>query len=193
MRRHWKRIALLLAVTAVAACVLIAFSSPEPEPSYQGRTLSEWISPANYPQPEMDALLHMGTNVLPHLVKWVGYTTPEWRKLLLRFNNKHPNMLPQAFTQWIYRPGYRVSHATEALDLMRTNAYPALLMLAELGAKTKDRTALDNITQCMYVILRPPPTTEGPHNVIEEAFLSPDPMIRQAATNAQRLGRQLRR
>lgn len=52
------------------------------EPSYQGKTLSEWMNPPiifNYMAPSLrgfspkdDAVRQMGTNAIPLLIKWLG-------------------------------------------------------------------------------------------------------------------------
>ena len=78
-------------ILAVVAAVLLlwAFLWPrDHEPSYQGRTLSEWLiaytrNPSLRDQ-ATNAVHHIGTNALPHLVKWTSYRMPKWRKTVIR-------------------------------------------------------------------------------------------------------------
>lgn len=75
----------MLAVVGVA--VLVVWPD-ETEPSYQGRTLTEWLlyerpaeAPAVTRNPQVEAIRHIGTNALPFLLKWGQYEPPAWRRV----------------------------------------------------------------------------------------------------------------
>lgn len=66
----------------------------KPEPTYRGRTLGEWVDayaggPPSDTIPfneilakrkeEAEAIRKIGTNALPHLIKWIEYEPPGWR------------------------------------------------------------------------------------------------------------------
>jgi len=78
----------------IAGAILLLwgfFATRDPQPSYQGRTLSQWLISYNRdrvqhtPQsPSLadatNAVHHIGTNALPLLVKWISYEIPRWRR-----------------------------------------------------------------------------------------------------------------
>jgi len=77
----WPKLTLsILSLVAVAALVL-AFTGKEPR--YHGRELSQWLEGygADFDTPERhrrteEAVLHIGTNGLPLLVRWLSYEEP---------------------------------------------------------------------------------------------------------------------
>ena len=147
MRRHWKKLALLLAGIAIAACVLFATFSGQPEPSYQDRTLRQWVMlwtntvsfPATDPKQEVvaDALLHMGTNVFPFLTKWAIAEPPKWLKPLDFLCAKFPSLRKNSLVASAYSNTQRQSfQALRGLLILGTNAAPALPELARIAAST---------------------------------------------------------
>jgi hypothetical protein len=195
VRRHWKKLALLLGA-ALAACILFALFSGQPEPSYQGRSLTQWVvSHTNHVMPitrifgrtgefrwarpvdeaETDALLHMGTNVFPFLTEWAVAAPPKWRKPLDFICVKLPSLKKNSLLASLFQTADRQTGAARAFHLLRTNAAPALPQLARIAANTQNTNqaaqavqTIDNILVCF------PP----------EAFLNhPDPIIREQATN----------
>ncbi len=187
MRRHWKKIALVVAAIIVCALfgVILMF---DPQPSYQGRRLSEWIK-AEDEQAELGALLHMDTNALPYLVKWTCYGAhARWQRTLLTFCSAHPSGLTTrlaVFLNWNYN---RAEHAARALTLLSTNAYPALPQLGLLIAENRDPAAASRAQLCNLRILY-----GWPRHAVEmvakeqRAFHDPNPAVRQAATNVHDL------
>src|ERR1043166_359150 len=82
-----KRILLFLLLFAVAGLVglLIAGASREREPEYGGKRLSEWVQNLTYEPPygeAHEAVLHVGTNAIPYLLKWIQYEPAGWRASL---------------------------------------------------------------------------------------------------------------
>src|SRR5688572_3931157 len=89
LKRRKTLSAILLCVIFVA--VGVALSSRNDEPRYKGKALSEWMAVWNrptYPQQGNDLLLMIeavqaiGTNALPHYLKWIRYEPPAWRRTL---------------------------------------------------------------------------------------------------------------
>jgi hypothetical protein len=87
MRLKWPLL-FLVPAAAAAALLLLSSTSREQEPSYQGKTLSQWLrtyqDSRHKDQRAADAVHHIGTNALPYLLKWVDYEMPTWRQDLLR-------------------------------------------------------------------------------------------------------------
>jgi hypothetical protein len=185
VRRHWKKLALFLA--AVLTCAFLAtvarsLTTP-PQPSYQGRSLSQWVlghTDLSFTQPmreaEADALQHMGTNVLPYLVEW-AVQAPKWRQPLDRLcRTFHPltnnNLVASAYSS----ARRKQSLAKVAFSLLGTNAAPALPELARIAASTRNTgqqtRARENIASILIAYPDPDLNT----------FLShPDPIIRSEA------------
>jgi hypothetical protein len=85
-----RRILLILAACAVVALVAAVFWPKEREPVYQGKKLSEWLAmycvstDSQVPDKEAEeAILGIGTNALPVLVKWIAREPPDWKKGLV--------------------------------------------------------------------------------------------------------------
>ncbi len=72
----------------VGALVLVLLLSREP--SYGGKRLSEWVDSYSYsidrgrytPKQRDQAILGIGTNALPYLLKWIRYDTRPWKSKL---------------------------------------------------------------------------------------------------------------
>ncbi len=95
MRR--RQLYLLLGAILLLGLFLYAVFAPSSEPSYGGRTLSQWVemnavwwkynTPEALQQKAMfsKAISEMGTNAVPHLVKWIQYEEPSWKRALRDF------------------------------------------------------------------------------------------------------------
>src|SRR6266850_682862 len=88
-KRRWRVVVVLCALVIVVA--VVAFWPGEKEPEYEGKKLSEWLA-ARIVQPEeaTNAVLAIGTNALPFLVKWVEYEIPEWREKVANMTRTWP-------------------------------------------------------------------------------------------------------
>jgi hypothetical protein len=197
MRRHWKKLALVLA--ALATCALFAVLASDPQPSYQGRKLSEWINhrdtTTDTNNSELDALLHMGTNTLSHLVDWAcPDPTPQWKVAIVDNCLKHqsgPNQsnLTVRLAIWLLGKYARADYANRALGLLGTNAYPAL---PELANRIADAQNQPSATRARYATISvlygwPPPPVREMRSMEQRAFQDPNPIVRQAATNVHDL------
>ncbi len=190
IRGRWFRLALLLA--AIVACALFAtlavVLTKDPQPSYQGRKLSEWIACRDKAS-EVDALLHMGTNIFPYLVKWVAPNRPpKWRSTIVLFCLDHESNTTLRLAGWLEQDGTRAYDANRALGLLGTNAYPALPLLNEM---TMDQLKADTAARAIALIL----FSEGQEGwkrstaraACEKYFQDPNPTVRQAAINVFRI------
>jgi hypothetical protein len=86
-----RRRLLLILLASVASIALAFFIWPrEREPEYNGVPLSKWLERygAAYGEDEparpAGAILQIGTNALPFLLRWIQYEAPGWRKQLDR-------------------------------------------------------------------------------------------------------------
>ncbi len=81
----------ILAVALFLALILV-LSRPK-EPSYNGRSLSQWVEGLGYTyfygaplDPEApDAIRQIGAQAVPHLLQWIAYEPPPWRLRLAQF------------------------------------------------------------------------------------------------------------
>ena len=136
--RGVKRTCLLTGLGLAVAAVLLSFR--ELEPSYQGRSLSEWLlyyHPPSRPSPALPTqeeaayvIRQIGTNALPCLVRWLPYEIPTWR---MRFN-KFVSRLPQGLI-WTFRDRslIKAEAAREGFKILGSNAAPSIPALARIA------------------------------------------------------------
>lgn len=142
----------LLAVVLLGA--LIAFSRPKrlpPEPSYAGRTLSQWLelnpnaitgNPRS--REAREAILKMGTNALPCLLSWLS-ADPDHNPAK-QVANSALNGLPEAVTprkarEWAESDWVAVhlEMAPLAFAVLGSNAAPAIPALERLASDRRGR------------------------------------------------------
>ncbi len=119
---------MLILIIAGAALVLWIFlATHEPQPSYQGRTLSEWLIAYQNDRSRSDAptaVHNIGTNALPVLVKWATYEWPKWRVLLnetaMRFGGRPLLRFVSG------SPAERQSAALVGFEILGPEAAPAI-------------------------------------------------------------------
>jgi hypothetical protein len=82
-----KRKMLLLAVFAGALTIVLLWATlHNPEPRYQGRSLSDWLYAWDHghtldQQAEAKrAIVEIGTNAVPYLLERIRYKPPRWKK-----------------------------------------------------------------------------------------------------------------
>ena len=73
--------AALVAIVACACVLALQSIFEKPEPAYKGKRLSEWVMDLNgeFTVEQATALNEIGTNAVPHLLKWFTYETPGWK------------------------------------------------------------------------------------------------------------------
>lgn len=71
--------------------VVVAVWPGEREPEFQGKKLSWWLARRNRESEDAtNAIVAIGTNALPFLLKWVEYEIPEWREKAANNTAKWP-------------------------------------------------------------------------------------------------------
>ena len=136
MRKH-RKLLILLACLAVVAGVVV-FATRDDEPSYQGRSLSEWLlygskTVGQYKETEV-AVRAIGTNAIPCLLKWTRARPSEMQETL---HSKLPRsaadssvgkFLTGSRDKVVLMPGY----AVEGFKILGTNATAAIPELQSL-------------------------------------------------------------
>ena len=208
-----KGIILLTGAIVVVGLCFVVFGDRESQPEYQGRSLSSWLAvyddldPTTFEQAE-EAVLHIGTNALPCLLRWIQYEPPAWRASLkgvvpsrIWDNGSFQDFIAgRAGRRAAYaRDGFRIlgTNAVAALPelekLMKTNTRPmtvfnAFLSLVSIGQPSLpvfERALADTNQLYRYRIpisLRAMAMEDGP-----AAYL---PLLRQALTNDDRMVRE---
>ena len=109
------------------------------EPMYEGHTLREWadLSLRHGDRKAYGAIVHMGTNTFPLVLKWLRYEPPPWkRKVLRRLSVLLPDwLMPVPLAFWLddMSAKDRVDRAYQVLDLLKANVAsiaPELLRLS---------------------------------------------------------------
>src|SRR5947209_3191320 len=79
-----RKVYFILGVVVLAG-VLVAVFRREREPEYKGKPLSFWVRdlraqgmPEGHTLAD-EAILHIGTNALPYLLKWIQYKQPAFK------------------------------------------------------------------------------------------------------------------
>ena len=128
---------LLLAAIIIAG--LAFFCLRKSEPSYQGKSLSEWLrlesvlhggvlaDQLSYKTEE--ALQNMGTNVIPFLVKRIGTKNSPFKKALWDFGDKHRLLHIRIDLFTIYDEQRRAARAFKAFGPEARGAIPSLSAL----------------------------------------------------------------
>jgi HEAT repeat protein len=85
MLKHNKLLIALACGSSAALLLFVLFRSQKP--SYHGRTLSSWLHICSHTTIQNDrdearqAVIHIGSNAIPYLLKSIRYTPPPWKKL----------------------------------------------------------------------------------------------------------------
>jgi len=141
MRGRGTLIVAVLAVLLAAAAVLLL--SPEREPSYEGRSLSQWLQVPGQFSPEGtrvdEAIRHIGTNALPCLFRWIRAKPPPCGRLV------ESGKLPQWFLYLLLRFPLgrflwhdRFDDATVCIMMLGAEARPAIPALVRVINRSKD-------------------------------------------------------
>jgi hypothetical protein len=152
-----RRLVVTSIVCLVAAVGLWALVSWHREPSYNGKSLSDWVNattktPVSGPTADRweEAIKHMGTNAAPLLVKWLA-SEPMfgWRRFFKAQNALPASLRASRITLWLRgkadsnesRNELRAAAAERALIVLGKDAKPAipglLLMLGNSGTPSR--------------------------------------------------------
>lgn len=176
MRRRWYTVFGAILLAGVLTYLLI---SPSFEPSYGGRSLGEWLDSdyrrTNGPiSPDFsNAIIQMGTNVVPYLVNYIRYEHPSWKSSTAGYlYTNYPNSRLALYVRhWLQKPYGRQfsgAHAflflqphadfaaplvIKCMDRPKCAAYVAMA-LSDLGEKGGPYIA-DVLTNCNDECVRP--------------------------------------
>jgi HEAT repeat protein len=137
---------LALAVLAASASVcLIWFFPSNPEPNYNGRSLSEWLTicratetPRDLREEAAAAVRHIGTNGLPFLLARASANPSQMRRKVSKFLLQHPTvslLAPNAVFAWAHRPAdyTRRNEARLGVLILGPSVAPAIPDLVRLA------------------------------------------------------------
>jgi hypothetical protein len=120
----------------VLVALIVVVVRPDGEPSYRGRSLSEWVgflAPSVEPTAAVkeaeEAIRHIGTNALPYLLKWIQYERPPWKNALNRVTG---GRLGRYDLLLEYRNDIRARQALEAFREVGPQACKAIPQLIRL-------------------------------------------------------------
>lgn len=172
----------------IAGCVLltaavIIFCLWDTEPSYNGRTLAQWVKASSQASGEREthiAIISIATNFAPVLVRWVfADTTPRFDLLnQLPFNaRQHPFLRPFLFRD---KEMLRAACAMRAFEIAGTNAVSAITALEPMVTGHNPQAVQVLALHVLSLIGTPAVPS------IRHATLSSDSFVRFAAIGALR-------
>ncbi len=141
--------AVLYPVLAPVVCALLPGPS---QPSYQGKSLSEWVILLDTEEPPTstaaaEAVRKMGTNALPCLLTWIRTPVPPWTLGLASKAYERAILLPSWLTAVCFRP-ICAGHALVELGPATNSAVPELTRLAnDQSDSTRARIATEALDQ----------------------------------------------
>ena len=156
-RRKWVIAGAGVLIIATVAIVLL---SRDDEPTYQGKTLHEWLmsyvnnftytNSIEFKQSN-SALLAIGADAFPWLVQWIGYEEPGWRRALREW-------LPNGMTKLLDRDAYlRAERSAFAFKAYGTNAAPVVpdleALMNDIQKPTRAMLALGFIGEPSVAVL----------------------------------------
>lgn len=130
-----KFILLLFVVGALGICALVFMISRPSEPVYNGKLLTEWLyehdedSNGGFTLGARDAILHLGTNSLPVLLKWMQTDESSGQHLVRKINESQSKIhLSSSYPEFFWS---RAAGAFLVLGRTAEPAIPALAILVE--------------------------------------------------------------
>ncbi len=206
MKRRRVILAAVIACFAIAVLIGALRQSAEKEPSYNGKRLSEWIvlarrSTGYYSSPlrvgaydakgwtdSRDAVLHIGTNALPCLLRWLPYRDARWKTDLFNLARKMPASALQSFLVRKLDPNRHErpdNVALTGLVVLGENAGPAVPDLTRLMNNLNDQDTSMKAMLCLACM-----GEAGQPALRESAALNAsDPRLREAVTTALELSK----
>ncbi len=145
-----KRRRILLAVLVLTALTIVAgvwFLRPEPEPVYQGKRLSQWLTDITADgdhfslvdrEPAEDAVRHMGTNAIPTALRLLRVKDSALKlKLISLAQERH---LLKAYYVTASARNCQAAIAFHVLGAQAKGAVPSLLRIAEENISPESRS-----------------------------------------------------
>src|SRR6266850_5231806 len=143
-RTVWLRKKRSVIIMFVAVVVLgvtgLYFVNRDKEPVYQGKRLSEWLAlegPRGARRrlkagdgPATAAVMHIGTNALPVLLRWIEYERPVWKLKMMELGRKLPGRFRYRIIDLIDgRPAMNRERAIYGFQILGPEARAAQQML----------------------------------------------------------------
>jgi hypothetical protein len=149
-----RRIYLGLIVGVVLAGMLVLLFNREREPEYEGKKLSYWVDQVSWAthvdEPERyrrasEAISALGTNAIPHLLKWIRYEPPVWKSKSLVVMNK------------VFRldlSDSRAARATSTMEAIGALAFHAKEAIPPLAVMANDTHAPATASRAIIALYR---------------------------------------
>lgn len=130
-----RKFLILAAAVLLLGIVLFAAVRYHREPSYEGKTLSEWLTSGLYwndgvPEVEAVAIRAMGTNVIPFLLDWIQYQPRDWNGKVDKFSLRFLGL--NFFERHQISEAVRAYNAATAFEVFGSEANPAIPELTRL-------------------------------------------------------------
>lgn len=152
MRKSWP---ILLTACLAAVVGSYAFLRSSDEPSFQGRSLSQWIDLAAQPNDlrleAESAVRTLGTNAVPTLLEWIRYEPPAWQPFA---RAKFSLLLYTAPGRWLLGDSshQNANRAIYGFFILKTNASCAVPDLADLFKDSKRPKAAGRAMVVLYAL-----------------------------------------
>ncbi|MGZ4964653.1 MAG: hypothetical protein ACXWKG_10980 [Limisphaerales bacterium] len=162
VKRRWKIAIVGAALIAIVATLVLTTPDSEPEPIYNGHTLSEWISdcaPEDGPLNVRDAattegaraLRAMTPQIFPTLIRWISYERSPSLATMQDIVCAIAERIGAGEKCYalVQRRHNRMVAAFEAFDALGTNAAPAIPQLSKMVMDANHPAAADHALQAM--------------------------------------------
>jgi HEAT repeat protein len=150
MSKRRKRIILLACGILAFALVWALLARREPDPSYQGRTLSQWLDRI---QQSADGTIWaetviraIGTNAIPTCLKWISYEASPLRNKFTALAERLPTDLTPHF---LFIAQERAHRAAAVFEILGPEARAAIPELTRLTQTSSDPERAD---RCIHVL-----------------------------------------
>jgi len=130
-----KILILLACCLAALAAAFFWMHQSDKEPSYEGKSLSEWIARAGLAPDDVEVtnavvtVTHIGTNAIPCLLHWIRFETPRWYRNL---DNFVPDPILGRIGNSLVFHYAKSEAAVMAFSILQTNAAAAIPELTRL-------------------------------------------------------------
>jgi len=171
-----KRGIILITGLILVSIGFVVFWGGEREPRYQGKRLSEWLfivgtnlSGAELAEIEEShnfnklgsaealraarAVRSIGTNALPHLVKWISYDRARWDKVLDMYDKLPRVVVSDRAEDWIIGDRNRKRNlAVLGFDILKEDAAAAVPNLVNVVGYAKSKSCRYDALLCLRMI-----------------------------------------
>jgi len=157
-----------IALIGIALAILLGglaftfFRPPDPEPSYQGKPLSDWLDAAAYASATSSArsdariaVRAIGTNALPHLLKLIEAPFSENDGPALQWMKERTWISERGREKWGDQSARRFKQAAEGFNALGNLAAPAIPQLIRLAARHDSTLPVDALTAMGPVAVAP--------------------------------------